>query len=184
MAVVGCDPSALLRTCLRVVFGPGDFEQVVPKRLPVVGDGENMLLNSEMDRVGVERRRGLWDILFRGIGGVIGLWIPAFAGMTVGRVGAGSGSEGVVQGVVDLGNEPGGLGFVVGYWLFGASIGSRVGARAGGGWLLGAFAESSVEEDGVGGDAVVGGGLFVDAIGDVAQNLDELECAVGLFESR
>ena len=67
MAVGGFDPSALLRTCLRVVFGPGDFEQVVPKRLPVVGDGENMLLNSEMDRVGVERRRGLWNTVLGGV---------------------------------------------------------------------------------------------------------------------
>ena len=48
--------------------------------------------------------------------------------------------------------------------------------------LLGAFAECSVGEDVGGGDAVVGGGLFVAVIGDVAQDLDELEAVVGHLE--
>ena len=101
-------------------------------------------------------------------------------------VGAGSRSDGLVEGVVDLGNPSASLRAgsppLFGRLRAGLGFGGRAGVRAGGGCLLGAFAESSVEEDGVGGDAVVGGGLFVDAIGDVAQNLDELERAVGLFE--
>ena len=130
-----------------------------------------------------------------GIGGVKGLWIPAFAGMTLrqaqGRlsVGAGSRSDGLVEGVVDLGDPSASLRAgsppFFGRLRADLGLGGRAGFRglsAGGWWLLGAFAESSVEEDGVGGDAVVGGGLFVDAIGDVAQDLDEFECAVGLFE--
>ena len=103
-------------------------------------------------------------------------------------VGAGSGAEGVVQGVVDLCDQPGGLGSVLGDGggRFGkrpavvvTGFGSRAWARRD---LLGAFAECSVGEDVGGGDAVVGGGLFVAVIGDVAQDLDELEAVVGHLE--
>ena len=102
--------------------------------------------------------------------------------------GAGSGTKGVVQGVVDLCDQPGGLGSVLGDG--GGRFGKRpavvvtgFGSRA---WtgrdLLGAFAECSVGEDVGGGDAVVGGGLFVAVFGDVAQDLDELEAVVGHVE--
>ena len=50
--------------------------------------------------------------------------------------------------------------------------------------LLGAFAESTVEEYVCGGDAVVGIGVFVDALCDVVEDIDELECVVGLGEDQ
>ena len=53
----------------------------------------------------------------------------------------------------------------------------------GDGGLLWAFAESSIGEDVGGCDAVVGGGVFVDALSDVVEDLDELESAVGLGEN-
>ena len=89
-----------------------------------------------------------------------------------------------MQGVVDLCDQPGGLGFG------GRRFAKRLYAVVVGfgGWvrarrdLLGAFAECSVGEDVGGGDAVVGGGLFVAVIGDVAQDLDELEAVVGHLE--
>ena len=94
----------------------------------------------------------------------------------------------VMQGVVDLCDQPGGLGSVLGDG--GGRFGKRpavvvtgFGSRAWAGRdLLGAFAECSVGEDVGGGDAVVGGGLFVAVIGDVAQDLDELEAVVGHLE--
>ena len=89
-----------------------------------------------------------------------------------------------MQGVVDLCDQPGGLGFG------GRRFAKRLYAVVVGfgGWvrarrdLLGAFAECSVGENVGGGDAVVGGGLFVAVFGDVAQNLDELEAVVGHLE--
>ena len=181
--MVGCDPSALLRTGLRVVFGPGDFQQVVPECPAVVGYGENVLLDSEVDGVGVER---VWTLVLSRMRDVVGLWISAFAGMTVGRVGVGGGAEGLVEGVVDLGHEPSGL--VDGRFMNRPNIvvvgfGGRVGAWLGLGInLLGGFAECSVGEGCVGGDAVVSGGLFVGTIGDFVEYLDELDRAVGHIE--
>ena len=55
------------------------------------------------------------------------------------------------------------------------------GVRVGGRRLLGVFAEAPVGEYVGGGDAVVGGGVFVVALSDVVEDLDELESAVGLL---
>ena len=122
----GYDPAAVVRCDPRGVFGPGDIQQGVAEGLAVVGDGQDVLLDDILDRRGVERVWGVRD--------AIGFWIPApvsghegrlFAGMTLRqaqgrlpihrlRTGAGSGAQGLVQGVVDLCDEPGGLGFFVG----------------------------------------------------------------------
>ena len=66
--------------------------------------------------------------------------------------------------------------------LYVAGLGSRVGVRAGGRSLLGAFAESSVHEDIGCGDAVVGGGVFSDALSDVVEHEDDFASAVGFGE--
>ena len=159
----------MLRTGLRVVFGSfdmlrtgsGDFQQDVAQHLAVVGDVEDMLLNSEMDRVGVEGFGCLWGVLRR----------------TGGR------AQGPVQRLVDPGDQPGGLGFGRGLYVVGVGFGGRVGVWAcAGSYLLGGLAECSIVEDVGGGDAVVSGGHFVGVLGDVAQNLDKLEAVVGHIE--
>ena len=109
--MVGCDPSARLRTVLRVVFRPGDFQQDVAEHLAVVGDGENVLLDGEMDGVGVG---GVWCLVFGRIGDVVRFWIPVCTGMTWRSVGAWWRTKRVMQGVVDLCDQPGGLGSVLG----------------------------------------------------------------------
>ena len=50
------------------------------------------------------------------------------------------------------------------------------------GCLLGAFAESSVHEDIGCVDAVVGGGVFSDALSDVVEHEDDFAAAVGFGE--
>ena len=61
----------------------------------------------------------------------------------------------------------------------------RVGVRSWGGDgidVLGAFAESSVQEGPGRGDAVVGGGLFAVALGDFVEHVDDFAPVVGFFE--
>ena len=50
------------------------------------------------------------------------------------------------------------------------------------GALLGALAESSVDEDVGSVDAVVGGGVFSDALSDVVEHEDDFAAAVGFGE--
>ena len=67
--------------------------------------------------------------------------------------------------------------------LYVAGLGSRVGVWACGGWrLLGALAESSVHEDIGCVDAVLGGGVFSDALSDVVEHEDDFASAVGFGE--
>ena len=89
-----------------------------------------------------------------------------------------------MQGAVELGDQPGGFGLLLGFRLvvFG---GSRIGVRglsAGGRCLFGALAESSVHEDSGCLHAVVGGGVFADALSDIVEHVDDFARAVGLFE--
>ena len=115
-----------------------------------------------------------------------------------------------MKGAVDLGNPSASL--RAGSLPFfsrlraGLGFGGRVGVRAGGGpfdpstglrtgpstsgpfdwaqdrWLFGALAESSVHEDSGGLHAVVGGGVFADALSDIVEHVDDFARAVGLFE--
>ena len=167
--VVRRDPRVVFGSFDRLRTGSGDFQQGVAEGLTVVGDVENMLLDSEMDRVGVER---VVEISGR------------FETRPCGLLGAsaGCGAEGLVQGVVDLGHKPGRLCLLFGLWRVVGGFGSRIGAWLGPGINLpGTFAESPVHEGVCGSDAVVRVGLFV-VFGDVAQNLDELEAVVGHLE--
>ena len=80
----------------------------------------------------------------------------------------------------------GDLGLLVGFRrppLSSAGIGGRFGLlRAGGRRLLGALAESPVDEDIGSVDAVVGGGVFSDALSDVVEHEDDFASAVGFGE--
>ena len=71
---------------LRVVFGAGDLCECVEEGPAVVGDGEDVLLDGEVDRP-------------FGFGKVQAPCVACF-----GRRDLGGGAEGVVQGVVDLGD--------------------------------------------------------------------------------
>ena len=74
-------------------------------------------------------------------------------------------------------------GLAGGLYVVGVGFGGRVGVWAcAGSYLLGGLAECSIVEDVGCGNAVVSGGHFVDVLGDVAQNLDELEAVVGHIE--
>ena len=71
-------------------------------------------------------------------------------------------------------------------WAFGLSsldAGAGAGLVRVGGWgLFGDFAESSVHEDIGCVDAVVGGGVFSDALSDVVEHEDDFAAAVGFGE--
>ena len=84
-----------------------------------------------------------------------------------------------MKGVAELGDESGGLGFLVGFRLVVAGI--EVWA-CGGRRFLGALAESSIHEDIGCVDAVVGGGVFSDALSDVVEHEDDFAAAVGFGE--
>ena len=89
-----------------------------------------------------------------------------------------------MKGAVELGDQPGGFGLLLGFRLvvFG---GSRIGVRglaAGGRRLFGALAESSIHEDSGRLHAVVGGGVFAEALSDILEHVDDFACAVGFGE--
>ena len=99
-------------------------------------------------------------------------------------LGAGRWSEGFVEGVADLGDEPGGLGFFSGLGLVVNGRGDRVrgvSAVPAGGGLLWAFAVSSIGQEVGGGDAVVLGGV-VASLGDVVEQDDEVLAVIGARE--
>ena len=119
--------------------------------------------------------------------GVDGEWRVEW-GVRARSLGAGHWAEGLVEGVVELGDPSaslragspplfGRLRAVVG---FGGWVG--VGVGVGSGWLLGAFAETSVEEDSGCGYAVVVGGVFVYALSDVVEHVDDFAGIVGFGE--
>ena len=88
-----------------------------------------------------------------------------------------------MKGVAELGDEPGGLGLLLGFRLVVAGIaGAGLGFERGGRSLLGALAESPVDEDIGSVDAVVGGGVFSDALSDVVEHEDDFAAAVGFGE--
>ena len=89
-----------------------------------------------------------------------------------------------MEGVADLGDEPGGLGFGHGLGLVVKGRGDRVrgvAAVPAGGGLLWAFAVSSIGQEVGGGDAVVLGGV-VASLGDVVEQYDEVLAVIGARE--
>ena len=108
-------------------------------------------------------------------------------------------AEGLVKGVIELGDESWGLGFFAGFRLLVVGLGSGVWGlaavvrlawawlrtgffgKAQDGGLLGAFAVASVEEDLGGGDAVVLVGV-VAALRDVVHQVDQVATVVGTRE--
>ena len=84
-----------------------------------------------------------------------------------------------MKGVAELGDESGGLGLLLGFRLVVAGIGVWA---CGGRRFLGALAESPVDEDVGSVHAVVGGGVFSDALSDVVEHEDDFASAVGFGE--
>ena len=66
--------------------------------------------------------------------------------------------------------------------LLDAGAGAGLGFERGGRSLLGALAESPVDEDIGSVDAVVGGGVFSDALSDIVEHEDDFAAAVGFGE--
>ena len=104
-AVVVFDLSTTLGIVLRIVVGSVDVCQSGYDGKPVVGDFENVLLDVRLYRKGVER---FWGYAVLGFG-LFGLGFGDGFGACLGYR-----AEGLVEGVVDLGDEPGRLGFFVG----------------------------------------------------------------------
>ena len=75
------------------------------------------------------------------------------------------------------------LGDLVSFLAFGLSLlGLGFGLRRGGRRFLGALAESPVDEDVGSVHAVVGGGVFSDALSDIVEHEDDFAAAVGFGE--
>ena len=183
-----------------VGVGVGYLHEGIDKGFAVVGDLDYEVLDGSW----VERRWGVGIVVFgadderchripdsgsrryecRGYGPFD--WAPQWTG-------AGRWAEGFVEGVADLGDEPGGLGFGrgLGHFLgivrqgdlrFRSGPSSRgLSAVTAGGGLLWAFAVSSIGQEVGGGDAVVLGGV-VASLGDVVEQDDEVLAVIGARE--
>ena len=178
-AVVGCNGRV-------VIGGVGYLHEGIDEGVAVVGD----LNNVGLDIRGVERLWCLWGIRDVGVLILSRVRIRLAGGMTGGCVSAGSGSKGLVECVVDLCDEPGGLGFFVGdgggrftkrRYVVVVGCGRMFLVRVGCGRLPGAFAVASIEKVVGGGDSVVLVGV-VAALADVVQQVDKVLPVVGAGE--